>query len=66
MGSSLTRDGYCVPCIGRLILNHWNTSEVPGQLIYDKRNQEYTLGKGQSLQEMVLRKLDNHVQNYET
>ena len=61
VGSSSTRDGNCVPCIGRLICNHWNTSKVPGQLIYDKRNQEYTLGKGQSLQEMVLRKLDNHV-----
>ena len=53
------------PLLGRLILNHWNTSEVPGPLIYDKRNQEYTLGKGQFLQEMVLGKLDHHMQNNE-
>ena len=24
-----TRDQICVPCIGSLILNHWNTTEVP-------------------------------------
>ena len=28
--SSLTRDGTCVPCFGRQILNHWTTREVPG------------------------------------
>ena len=28
--SSPTRDRTCVPCIGRHILNHWTTSEVPG------------------------------------
>ena len=27
--SSLTRDGTCVPCIGRQILNHWATREAP-------------------------------------
>ena len=27
--SSLTRDGTCVPCIGRQILYHWTTREVP-------------------------------------
>ena len=53
------------PLLGRLIPNHWSTSEVPGPLIYDKRNQEYTLGKGQFLQEMVLGKLDHHMQNNE-
>ena len=26
---SLTRDWTCVPCIGRRILNHWTTREVP-------------------------------------
>ena len=26
---SLTRDGTHVPCIGRQILNHWTTREVP-------------------------------------
>ena len=26
---SLTRDGTCVPCIGRRILNHWTTREAP-------------------------------------
>ena len=30
MGSSQTRDQTCVPCIGREILNHWTTKEVPG------------------------------------
>ena len=29
--SSWTRDGTCVPCIGRQILNHWTTREVPAQ-----------------------------------
>ena len=28
MGSSRTRDRTCVHCIGRKILNHWNTREV--------------------------------------
>ena len=28
MGSSRTRDRTCVSCIGRRILNHWNTREV--------------------------------------
>ena len=28
--SSLTRDGTQVPCIGRWILKHWTTREVPG------------------------------------
>ena len=28
VGSSRTRDGNCVPCIGRRILNHCTTSEV--------------------------------------
>ena len=29
VGSSQTRDRTCVPCIGRRILNHWTTREVP-------------------------------------
>ena len=29
VGSSWTRDRTCVPCIGRQILNHWTTREVP-------------------------------------
>ena len=28
--SSPARDQTCVPCIGRHILNHWTTREVPG------------------------------------
>ena len=31
--SSLTRDRTCVPYIGRRILNHWTTREVPGALL---------------------------------
>ena len=27
--SSPPRDLICVPCRGRLILNHWTTSEIP-------------------------------------
>ena len=27
--SSQTRDETCLPCIGRWILNHWTTREVP-------------------------------------
>ena len=29
VGSSWTGDGTCVSCIGRQILNHWSTREVP-------------------------------------
>ena len=29
VGSSRTRDQTCVPCIGRWVLNHWTTEEVP-------------------------------------
>ena len=29
------------PLLGRLILNHWNTSEVAGPLIYDKEPKIY-------------------------
>ena len=32
--SSRTRDGTCVPCTGRWILNHWTTREVPSYLIF--------------------------------
>ena len=28
-GSSWTKDGTCVLCIGRRILNHWTTQEAP-------------------------------------
>ena len=31
--SSLTRDQTCVPCIGKWILNHWTTREVPHSLL---------------------------------
>ena len=30
VGSSQTRDRTCVSCIGRQILKHWTTREVPG------------------------------------
>ena len=33
VGSSHTRDQTCVPCIGRQILNHWNTREVLALLL---------------------------------
>ena len=32
--SSPTRDRTCVPCIGRRILNHWTTREVPAEALY--------------------------------
>ena len=32
--SSWTRDGTCVPCIGRQILNHWTTREVQLPVFY--------------------------------
>ena len=32
VGSSQTRDQTCGPCIGRWILNHWTSREVPGVL----------------------------------
>ena len=31
--SSPTRDQTCIPCIGRWILNHWTTREVPRLLV---------------------------------
>ena len=31
VGSSWTRDPNCAPCVGRQILNHWTTREVPGK-----------------------------------
>ena len=34
VGSSWTRDGTHVPCIGRRILNHYATKEVPAYLFY--------------------------------
>ena len=34
--SSLTRDQTCIPCIGRWILNHWTTREVPAVTLFLK------------------------------
>ena len=34
VGYSQTRDGTCVPCIGRQILYHWTTSKVPRSALY--------------------------------
>ena len=31
--SSLTRDRTRVPCVGRRILNHWTTREIPGCIL---------------------------------
>ena len=36
--SSLTRDQTLVPCIGKRILNHWTTREVPGKTLVDTQN----------------------------
>ena len=36
VGPSWTRDGTCVPCIGRQILNHWTTMEVWHFLVKNK------------------------------
>ena len=33
--SSVTRDWTCVPCIGRMILNHWTTREVSWRLFWN-------------------------------
>ena len=35
--SSWTRDQIHVPCIGRWILNHWTTREVPLQILEQQR-----------------------------
>ena len=35
--SSLNRNGTCVPCIGRQILNHWTTGEVPALNSYIRK-----------------------------
>ena len=32
--SSPTRDRTCIPCIGRQILNHWTTREVPQKSVF--------------------------------
>ena len=34
--SSPTRDQTCIPCIGRQILNHWTTREVPSMRTFKK------------------------------
>ena len=48
--SSLTRDQTLVPCIGKQILNHWTTREVPGKTLLNTRNHndhnEGALGRG--------------------
>ena len=36
--SSLTRDQTLVPCVGKRILNHWTTREVPGKTLVDTQN----------------------------
>ena len=38
--SSLTRDQTCVPCIGRQILNHWTSRDVPQLLLLIKQRPE--------------------------
>ena len=35
MESSQTRNQICVPCIGRQILNHWTTRDVPNIYIFN-------------------------------
>ena len=35
--SSPTRDGTQAPCIGRQILNHWTTREVPGNVLLKRQ-----------------------------
>ena len=35
----MSRDWTCVPCIARLILNHWTTREVPGSHFLDQITQ---------------------------
>ena len=48
--SSLTRDQTLVPCIGKQILNHWATREVPGKTLLNTQNHndhnEGDLGRG--------------------
>ena len=34
--SSWTRDGTCIPCVGRHILNHWTTREVHHYVLNDR------------------------------
>ena len=43
-----------------------NKSMHIGSVNLQQRSQEYTMGKGQSLQLMVLGKLDSHMQKNET
>ena len=38
---------------------------IYGQLIYNKGGKKYTMGKRQPLQQVVLGKLDSHMQNNE-
>ena len=35
VGSSQTRDWSHIPCIGRQILNHWTTREIPPSIILE-------------------------------
>jgi len=53
VGSSQTRDGTYVPCIGRWILNHWTTREVQHWLY---------LNKGFTAEDKSRRKNENHLE----
>ena len=44
VGSSRTRDRTCVPCIGRRILNHCTTREVPTLFLKKEKNISYHWG----------------------
>ena len=38
---SLTRDWTCIPCIGRQVLNHWTTREVPLEFLRDRETDSW-------------------------
>ena len=47
VGSSQTKDRTCVPCIGRQILNHCTTREVPLFVLVDEISLGFLEGHGQ-------------------
>ena len=54
--SSLTRDRRHIPCIGRWILNHWTTREVPRAKLYPCPRHGFSSSQSSSVRKRVATK----------